>query len=317
MKILITGGTGFIGMDLINLLYKHQFEIKVFSRSANSKLWPPGIMGYSGSISDFEKLKELIDWSDIILHLSCSTNPKLSKLDPEFEIINNLIPSVKIIDYLKKYSQKKIIFISSGGTVYGDYYKNSIREDTQKIPTSPYGITKSTIEDYIQYYHRHYNLQFLIIRISNVYGPKKSSINSQGIISTLIINAINNNETNIWGNLENVRDYIYINDCVKGIMELIKINAKGIFNLGSGKGYPLSQVIKIIQNHFEHSIRIQYSGDEKCSKNVLNIEKIASAINWKPEITLEEGIKLTISSLKESNSLEKPDEGKNQIESFQ
>lgn len=295
-KILIIGGSGFIGRALALLLNQEGYSVRVFSPSATRYEWPDGVEPINGYIADKGILGEQVDWADIILHTASTTNPKTSLSDPIHDVSSNLIPVVELLELLKnKNKNKKLVYCSSGGAVYGKPMHNPIEESHIKQPSTSYGLVKSLIEDYILFYNRNFGLPYLIVRPANIYGPKLRSIGEQGIISTLLYKAIKKEETVIWSNPENVRDYLFIDDFTSGLVSLINSDSEGIFNMGSGNGVTLSEIINVVQSLLQQPMDITFQEvpvkDEPIS--VLCNQKIYDAIGWKPQTSLEKGISIT------------------------
>ena len=299
-KILILGGTGFIGQKLARLLNSKGYRVRVFSPSASMILWDNGIESVDGFIENEKILQDQVEWADVIVHAISSTDPKSSLNNPVFDLTSNLTPLVNLLEILKDKKNKSIFFCSSGGAVYGKPKNIPIKEDHPKTPSTSYGLVKSLMEEYILHYNRNYNIPFVIIRPSNLYGPKIKSIGKQGIISTLIYNTLQDRETEIWSNLLNVRDYIFIDDCVDAIFHLINNSSEGIFNIGTSQGYTLKEVIEIVTLQIGIIPKILTTKnlviDE--AKNILDNTNILQTTDWKPKISLEEGIDITIKYIK-------------------
>ncbi len=293
-KILIIGGSGFIGRAVALLLNNVGYSVRVFSPSATRYDWPADIEPINGYVADKGILSEQVEWADIVLHTASTTNPKTSMSDPVHDVSSNLMPIVELLELLKN-KNKKLIYCSSGGAVYGKPMQNPIEENHIKQPSTSYGLVKSLIEDYIVYYNRNFDVPYLIVRPANIYGPKLRSIGEQGIISTLLFKAYQKEETVIWSDPENIRDYLFIDDFANGLISLIKNNSEGIFNIGSGNGVSLKQIIDVVQSVLPKPMNVKYQTvtvkDEPV--NVLSIKKIEAATGWTPEISLSQGIAIT------------------------
>lgn len=298
-KILILGGSGFIGRALALLLNQKEYEVRVFSPSATRYGWPNKIVAVNGYIEDRGVLEKQVEWADIIIHAVSTTNPKTSLSDPLHDLSSNLIPFVQLLELLKK-TDKKIVYCSSGGGVYGKPMENPIKESHLRHPSTSYGLVKSFMEDYILYYNRNFEVSYLIVRPANIYGPKIRSIGEQGIISTLLYKAIKEEQTIIWSNPENIRDYLFIEDFANGLLCLIENQAEGIFNMGSGKGVSLKEIIEVVQSLLVKPLNISFQEitikDESIS--VLSNQKIYETTGWRPIISLEEGISITNKNIK-------------------
>ena len=299
MNALILGGTGFIGTRVAHKLATLSINVRVYSPSAISGAITDRITGVSGRMEDTEALISQSNWADIIFHFVSTTNPKTSSDNHEYDLSSNLIPLIHLLDFLRLNPTKRLVFCSSGGSVYGNVSNVPISENCEKTPLNSYGLVKSLMEDYIQFYYRKYNISHLILRPSNVYGPKLKSIGDQGIISTLMYNALLERSTTWWASLNTIRDYLYIDDFAEAVAELIMHNAEGVYNLGSGQGFTLTQIIDAVQVCTGKILKFEYAKNiiNHSSVNILDISKITQATGWAPKTTLIEGINLIYSEM--------------------
>lgn len=300
MKFLVLGGTGFIGSKISRRLADVGHNILVYSPSAGRSAFDhENIATVSGWIADKGEMHKHLEWADAVLHFVSSTNPKTSFSDPHHDITSNLLPMVQLLDMMKEHPGKQLIFCSSGGAVYGTPKHVPISEDHPRHPATPYGLVKMAMEDYIQFYHHNYGLPFLILRPANVYGPKLRSIGEQGIISTLAYNALHDRSTTLWANPNNVRDYIFIDDFADALMSLLSSQAEGIFNIGSGKGYSLAEIITAVQSVSGKTLQIVFQEEKLHDEpaNVLDITKISQLSGWHPQTKLEDGIRAILQQL--------------------
>ncbi len=294
MNILILGGTGFIGSKLAERFASETHFIRVYSPSAARTALPSNTVGITGFIADKGEVTTQVEWADLIFHFVSTTNPKTSLNDHYHDVNSNLMPVLQLLEIMRNNPKKKLVFCSSGGTVYGKSNNYLISETHPKQPSTSYGLVKSTIEEYILYYGVNYGVESLILRPANVYGPKLRSVGEQGIISTLIYNSLQNKVTRFWVNLSNVRDYIFIDDFVEAVQLLVSINATGVYNIGSSNGYSLSQIINAVQQNTNRKLLIEFANelipDE--NSNILDNKKIKEATGWVPKTKLEEGVAL-------------------------
>jgi len=297
-NILVLGGSGFLGSHItINL--SNDNSVCVYSPSATRFGFDKHIMTVDATIEDENQLKKHIIWADIIFHFISTTNPKTSLSDHQYDLKSNLLPFVGFLELMRSFPEKKIVFCSSGGAVYGKNNGNTLNENSDKKPSTSYGLVKSLMEEYIEYFNRTFGLDYLILRPSNVYGFNTHSLGTQGIISTLVHNTIFDKPSTFWVDLNNIRDYIHITDFIQAVKLLLDSSAFGIYNIGSGYGTSLMQIIDAVQNTCQREVKIKIAErlikDE--SHNVLDITKIHSRTGWQPIVGIDEGIKTVFNQM--------------------
>lgn len=301
-RILILGAFGFIGTNILKYVdeyFAHQFEIVVFDRT---KEHPKGVIFnsiskvYTGDITsafDIENIFKNEASFDVVLHLVTTTVPSASD-DYRYDIETNLISTIQLLEMCKKYKANKIIYLSSGGAVYGDMEYNHSEDQVTK-PISSYGIIKLTIENYIYLYERLFDLDYLIIRLSNPYGPYHYSM-KQGVINIAIKKALNDEKLSIWGDGKGRKDYIYIEDFCKILFELINKKSKNrIINIGSGIVCSLNDIVETIHSQlpsFEWEYTCHHQSD--VVDFTLDISRLISEIGDVNFTTLSEGISKTV-----------------------
>lgn len=296
MRILVLGGTGFIGSHIVDGLLASGHHVKILGRALkytqsqyfNLVEYIQADFGNSPAI--FEALKNV----DIVIHLVSSTVPSSSNLDPVADIQSNLVNSVKLFNAMHEVNVKRIIYFSSGGTVYGNPTQTPIPESHPTHPISSYGITKLAIENHLFMQQELYGLQPIVFRLSNPYGPRQGHFGSQGVIGTFLKKIIDGKVINIWGNGSVIRDYIYISDAVSACMKAIDSDLTGTFNIGSSYGHSLLDIVKEIENCTNREAEIVYEKQRgyDVKEVVLDTTFAQKELNWQPKYTLQEGIKL-------------------------
>lgn len=308
MNILILGAAGFIGTNLvIELLKDSQNRLTLVDEKPEYFAAYPaeaaGRVSFKYTLfneaTDFEGI---LQGQDIIYHLISTNNPTSSNKNIEKEITDNIIISVKLLEACVSNHIKKIIFISSGGTVYGNTTMCPIQEDTQTNPITTYGIQKLTIEKLIYLYSYLYGIDYRIIRLSNPYGPYQRPNGKLGVVTTFLFKAINNYEIDVFGDGTVIRDYIYISDAVRGIMTIVKGNSRyKIFNLGSGIGTSINEILNMIRNELHIPIRVNYTKKRAVdvAVNILDISRYEAEFGLLRPMPLPEGMKRTLLFLKQ------------------
>jgi len=305
MNALIIGGTGFIGYHCCKILSDAGFNVIAYSPSAGSISIDKNIIGVAGFLENKEEVLKWVSWSDIVFHFAGTILPHKNVINLKKEFETNLTSLISLLEILKITPVKKIIFCSTGGAIYGNLKSKPFSETDQTTPLNHYGYIKSLMEEKIIEYHKLNGIQFMILRPSNVFGPKLKAIGKQGIISTLLFNGLHDTKTEIWDSPANIRDFIFIEDFGRALMALLQSNAEGIFNIGSGNGHSIIEIIEKVQTHIKNKLKIEFisANEEKPTKNILDISKIKDITGWTPEVSLERGIEITFNSLIETSSL--------------
>jgi UDP-glucose 4-epimerase len=305
---LIFGGNGFIGSHLAEELVKQNFNVKIFDTFKN------GTKNIESILNKIEIVKGdffcELDVSnamrdvDYIFHYISTTNPASSIKNPLFDIESNVMGSIKMFQIAGNTNIKKIFFPSSGGTVYGEPMHIPITENDPTNPTNPYAISKLTIEKFLEFFYRQFGMEYVIFRYSNPYGERQSPYGNQGVIP-IFLNKIKNNERpTIYGNGESVRDYIYIDDAIDATLSVIKKGHKNtVYNIGSGEGTSLNELIAVMQEVTGKNIKPVYSQDSAAyiSKIVLDIQKITVETEWQPRVDIRSGIEKTWQWIRSQN----------------
>lgn len=292
MNILIIGGNGFIGSHLTELLKDHH-RVTVYDRSPNRFAEEcSGVEYIYGDFNDLPQLKKVIENKQIVYHLLSTTVPVTANRDPVFDVQSNLIGTINLLELIAASDVQRLIYTSSGGTVYGNPQYLPIDEKHPCNPISSYGIVKNTIERYIEMYAMKRNFSYLIVRPSNPYGPRQNYEGDQGLIAKLLYKGITREEFTIWGDGSAVRDYIYIDDLVEFLKIAGLSRESGIFNIGSGKGKSINEIIDLLSGIMEEMPDIIYAEKNGffVEKVVLDITSLKDTFNWSPRISMEEGL---------------------------
>lgn len=292
-RYLVLGGNGFIGRNIVKKLGINN-EVIIADRGFEDIYNNKNISFKKIDFVSHSDFSDVLDGIDTVIHLISTIGPNENINNIEKDIMENVFPTVNLLDSMVKCNTKKIIFISSGGTIYGEHEEKPICENEIKQPICHYGVLKDLIEKYLDLYKLYYNIDYRVIRLANPYSDVAKSEKSQGIIPIFVDLFLSNQEIKIWGDGNDVRDYIYIDDAINAIMKII--NYKGnekIFNVGTGKGHTVNQVLKLISNELKINPNVTYVNERKCDVkyNVLNIDKISSILKWEPKVNLEDGIK--------------------------
>lgn len=306
-KILILGGNGFIGSHLVDALVENGYAVRIFDKPNTLFLGntqTSKIETYYGDFSNEADLAAALIECDICFHLISTVIPASSNSDPIFDIETNLSASVKFLNQAVKSGLKKIIFLSSGGTVYGAPSQLPIEEDHPTNPLCSYGITKLAIEKYLYLYNQLHGLDYCILRLANPFGERQRTQNSQGAVAVFLGKALRNEIIEIWGDGSIVRDYIHISDAISAMLKAITYTgSERIFNIGSGKGININQLLETLTMVTGNTIKLTYKPARKFDvpTNLLSIERAKKVLNWQSKVSFIEGIRKMTQWLQQNN----------------
>lgn len=295
MRVLLIGGSGFIGGHVLQKFSENNWDLSVFDRALDQKLqskYP--INFYRGDISDKHALEGAISQGfDVLVHLVSTTNPASSNDDLNFDISSNLLGSVSIFELSVKYRIPKLIFISSGGAVFGNPVHTPIDEEHPTNPLSSYGIVKLAIEKYLELFRHNYGLNYTVLRLSNPYGVGQNPKGNQGAVAVFANKILLGDEITIWGNGSVIRDFIAIDDVAELIFSVANSpNSEGVFNVGSGIGTSILEIISLIENSLGIEAKITFLPSRAFDppEVILNSQKAKDRFYWAPKISIEDGI---------------------------
>ena len=305
MNCVVVGGGGFIGSHLSEAIMKLRNRITILDLPDASHLELLSQKGATivlGDIRDVSILEKSFSGADTVFHLASTTIPKSSIDDPVFDVSSNLIGSINLLNAAKNTGVKKVVFISSGGTVYGIPKIIPITEDHPTDPISSYGIIKLAIEKYMALFQTLYGLDYTIIRVSNAYGERQSAIGVQGIIPTLIYKALQRQEITIWGDGNVIRDYIHVSDIVNALLEAANhVGEPYKYNIGSGIGHSVNDIVRMLERVLGESLKLIYKPGRAYDVpvNILDNSLARQVLHWEPQVSLSDGIRQTLEYLRD------------------
>jgi UDP-glucose 4-epimerase len=294
--VLIVGGNSFIGINLILGFLKRNIDVKVFSRNTNyfhaNILKEVDVM--KGDLRNCEDITKALINIDVAIYLASTSNVSTSMSDI-FLDNQNVSHFLNFMENVRNSNIKKVVFASSGGTVYGEPTYLPIDENHPLKPVSPYGITKVTIENYLHFYKYKYGIDYTVCRYSNPYGRYQNPLKRVGAINYFLFQHLTNKTIEIYGDPKKIiRDYIYIDDLVE-ITVLLALKDDltfNVYNIGSGKGFSLEQITKElgIITQKEVNFVCNKQRNEHVQQVILNIERVIKELNWTPKVDLQTGI---------------------------
>ncbi|MCQ6280430.1 NAD-dependent epimerase/dehydratase family protein [Bacillus sp. EB600] len=297
MKVLVTGGLGFIGSHLVDQYILYGYDVVILDNLS------------TGSLSNLNPDTSLINMSlldntladclhkekpDIISHQAAQVNVRTSVTNPIYDVETNLLGTIRLLQAAGQVGIKKFIFASSGGTVYGQTPEIALPETFNTKPVSPYGINKLASEFYVDFYAKQYGFQSIILRYSNVYGSRQNPASESGVVSIIKNRLQSGLPPVIYGDGEQIRDYIHVSDVTAANILVSQLDSPKheIFNVGTGKGTSLNELLALFYPFYPDAKPPVYTDAKACDLgfNVLSINKLTS-LGWPPQISLKEGIK--------------------------
>ena len=297
MKIGILGAGGFIGQKLAHKLTLDGHEVTSFVRKSQSKDQITLAREVIFDFSQLAEISELLNSFDTVFHLVSSTNPSKSSNGSRFDAQENLIPSLDLMEILKDNPATRLVFVSSGGAVYGVPQTVPISEKHATNPVSFYGVSKLAVEKYLHAYSVNSRLNYLVTRVSNPFGPGQINLKGQGLVPTIIESALLNKTLTVRGDGSSVRDYLYIDDAVDALSRTVLYSGQELlFNVGSGRGTSILELVSLIEEITEKKISLEFEPQKAfdAPENVLDISLAKSELSWSPRTELSEGLRATI-----------------------
>ena len=305
MNTLVIGGAGFIGTHLVSELLAAGRKVTVLDRRTDAPPeLPQGADYVAGDFGQCELIRELLRGHGEVIHLAYTSVPKTSFENPFSDLLENLPPTVQLFAEAAE-SGSRLVFVSSGGTVYGEAGTLPICEDHPTKPISPYGLTKLTLEGYAHLYAVTHGLKFVCVRPANAFGPGQKPFTGQGFIANAMTSMMRGLPVTIFGQRGTVRDYIYVGDLAAGIVSALeKGSFSEIYNLGSGVGRSNMDVIETIlplMKRLPNEVHIEHLPERPFDvrANILDSGKLRKDTGWRPKMAFDEGLLCTREWLKD------------------
>ncbi|WP_028323419.1 NAD-dependent epimerase/dehydratase family protein [Desulfatirhabdium butyrativorans] len=305
MNILVLGGAGFIGSHIVDALVDRGHRVRVFDlpnvNRSNLQHSLNAIEFFEGDFGNVQDTARALEGVNVLIHLICTTLPGPSNENPIYDVESNVIGTLNLLNEALKHGVQKIVFASSGGTVYGIPKELPIAETHPTDPICSYGITKLMIEKYLYLYHRIHGLNCTVLRFANPYGERQRITGVQGAIAVFLGKVLHDQPISIWGDGTVARDYFYIGDLVEAVCRVVEGDCPSlVYNIGSGTALSLNDMLEWIRRVTGKNPVVHYEPQRALDVpiNCLDIGRAGRELGWFPQVSLEEGLERTWAWLK-------------------
>ncbi|MHA1215209.1 MAG: NAD-dependent epimerase/dehydratase family protein [Candidatus Hodarchaeales archaeon] len=307
MRYLVTGGAGFVGSHLVEDLLNLGHDVTCLDdfstgKKGNIEPYEKKIRLVQGDIRDKEIVQKSLDDIEYVFHLAAQISVSRSMREPDFDASVNINGFLNLLEAIRKSSVERIVYVSTGGAIYGEPEVIPAPETTPEEPISAYGLSKLVAEKYLEWYHKTYGISYSIIRPANIYGPRQDPMGEAGVISIFLGSILNNKSLKVFGDGNDTRDYIYVKDITEICVRAMESKVNDKFNAGTGIQTSLLELINTIEKvtgfRAERKFLPPRPGDVKHIS--LEINKAKRILDWEPKTSLHEGITHTWDWFKKS-----------------
>jgi len=293
MTAVVTGGSGFLGRNLIRALLAQGRNVRALHRRPEPPFAAPGLTWLRHELSAPMPWDAVLDGATEIYHLSWSTLPQASNLDPAGDAISNIGGSLTLLEALRTRPGPRIVFASSGGTVYGAVPAGRAKESDAKEPLSAYGVSKLAVENYLALYERQWGVRGVSLRLSNPFGPDQELGRNFGVVATFVAQALAGKACTLFGDGSVERDFIYVDDAVAAMIAASgAAGANGVYNIGSGEGRSISDLVAAIGRILGEAVPVVRAEARSVDppRTVLDASRAAAELGWRPRVSFEDGL---------------------------
>lgn len=304
MKVVVTGGAGFIGSHLADRLVLEGHEVVVIDNLSTGK------RRHLNRAARFYKI-DIQSWRlervfrnerpSVVMHLAAQIDVRKSVEDPIFDAQVNVLGTLNVLQQAVKHGVRKVIFSSSGGAIYGEQEVFPASETHVTQPLSPYGLSKLCGEHYLSYYQRVGGIQLVNLRYANVYGPRQDPHGEAGVVGIFIQKLLNSEQAIINGNGRQSRDFVFVDDVVEANLAVMGQETQGTYNVGTGVETSINDLFRILVEQTGSKCKELHGPAKKGeqARSVIDSTKLRQAVCWEPRVELTEGLKRTVAYFRE------------------
>lgn len=299
MKVLVTGGAGFIGSHLVDRLIQEGNEVVVIDDLSTGKRKQVNKKAQLYKMDIRSKRVERVFRKErpvVMVHLAAQMNVRHSTEDPGFDADVNILGTLNLLEHAVKQGVRKVSFASSGGAIYGEQEVFPAAESHRTDPLSPYGISKLAGEKYLAYYANALGLRSAILRFANVYGPRQEPEGEAGVIAIFAKRMLEGGQPIINGTGKQTRDFVYVDDVVEALMVTLDEDIQGTFNVGTGRETTVNECYGIIKELTKSTCKDLFGAAKKGEqqRSVVDVSKLSERFDWEPRVSLPDGLKMTV-----------------------
>jgi UDP-glucose 4-epimerase len=296
-RILVLGGCGFIGSHVVDRFLSEGHAVRVLSRSP--EIFRPPLTGVDYRFGEFGNqtfLEDCLRGVDIVIHLVSTTTPKDSNEDMAFDIESNLIQTVRALRSCVKAGVSKMVYISSGGAIYGNPQTCPVAEEAPTSPLCSYGVVKLAIEKYLELFENLDGLQSISLRVSNPFGPRQNPLGHQGVVAAILDRIHRGQPISVWGDGSVVRDFFFVGDLAEAIFKAALQDTKNrVINIGSGVGLSLRDLLAVVRRELGLDFEVRYERERAFDvrKIFLDVSLAKTELGWEPKTKTGDALRAT------------------------
>ncbi len=306
MRILVTGGAGFIGSHLVDALVESGHRVSVVDNLSTGleEYVNPSAAFYREDIAgDHLRAVFAKEKPEVVFHLAAHVNLRESFQEPTAGARNNIVGSLNLLQLMAEFGVPKIVFSSTGGAIYGEPKQIPTPETYFAIPTSPYGISKLAVEYYLDVWQRLHGIEYVALRYANVYGPRQGGKGEAGVVAIFAKKMLKGEPVEIFGDGKQTRDYVYVADVVAANLAALEYRGSGIFNIATGLETSVRGIFEKLSKLLNYSAAPAFAPAVKGEilRSALDISKAKRELGWQPKVSLEEGLSRTAEFFRKAN----------------
>jgi UDP-glucose 4-epimerase len=300
MRILVTGGAGFIGSHIADALSAAGHAVAVFDNLSTGRLGnvPAAAEFFEADIRDADAVRDVFDRfrPEAIVHQAAQVDVRSSVADPAGDAHVNIVGSINVLEACREAGARRVLFASTGGAIYGEQDRFPADETHATRPVSPYGVAKLAVEAYLFYYRVAYGVEYAALRYANVYGPRQNPHGEAGVVAIFADHLLRGITATINGDGDQTRDYVYVGDVVRANVLALERGLSGVFNVGTGVETTVNQIFDGLRSRAGDGVDARHgpakAGEQR--RSCLDASKLERDAGWQPEVPLDDGLGETV-----------------------